>query len=130
MQKKSVLEIMEEEAKCPQGYRIYGIGSRPGKGRALVMSERIYLGWSKNSNMVQIKSILTSSSLMAESEEELKSLLMKVKEESEKVGLKLNIQKMKIMGGLIADKFLRGNAKVSCHLGDYVIALRMDGGIV
>ena len=36
-------------------------------------------------------------SLMAESEEELKSLLMKVKVESEKVGLKLNIQKMKIM---------------------------------
>ena len=35
--------------------------------------------------------------VMAESEEELKSLLMKVKEESEKVGLKLNIQKMKIM---------------------------------
>ena len=35
--------------------------------------------------------------LMAESEEELKSLLMKVKEENEKVGLKLNIQKMKIM---------------------------------
>ena len=34
---------------------------------------------------------------MAESEDELKSLLMKVKEESEKVGLKLNIQKMKIM---------------------------------
>ena len=34
---------------------------------------------------------------MAESEEELKSLLMKVKEESKKVGLKLNIQKMKIM---------------------------------
>ena len=34
---------------------------------------------------------------MAESEEELKNLLMKVKEESEKVGLKLNIQKMKIM---------------------------------
>ena len=35
--------------------------------------------------------------LMAESEDELKSLLMKVKEESEKVGLKLNIQKTKIM---------------------------------
>ena len=35
--------------------------------------------------------------LMPESEEELKSLLMKVKEESEKVGLKLNIQKTKIM---------------------------------
>ena len=36
------------------------------------------------------------TTLMAESEEELKSLLMKVKEESEKVGIKLNIQKMKI----------------------------------
>ena len=42
------------------------------------------------------------TTLMAESEEELKSLLMKVKEKSEKVGLKLNIQKMKIMvSGLI-----------------------------
>ena len=42
------------------------------------------------------------TTLMAESEEELKSLLMKVKEESEKVGLKLNIQKVKIMAcGLI-----------------------------
>ena len=38
------------------------------------------------------------TTLMAESEEELKSLMMKVKEESEKVGLKLNIQKTKIMG--------------------------------
>ena len=37
------------------------------------------------------------TTLIAESEEELKSLLMKVKEESEKVGLKLNIQKIKIM---------------------------------
>ena len=37
------------------------------------------------------------TALMAESEEELKSLLMKVKEESEKVGLKVNIQKTKIM---------------------------------
>ena len=42
------------------------------------------------------------STLMAESEEELKNLLMKVKEECEKVGLKLNIQKTKIMAsGLI-----------------------------
>ena len=38
--------------------------------------------------------------LMAESEEELRNLLMKVKEESEKVGLKLNIQKMKIMASV------------------------------
>ena len=37
------------------------------------------------------------TALMAESEEELKSLLMKVKEENEKIGLKLNIQKTKIM---------------------------------
>ena len=54
---------------------------------------------------------------MAESEEELKSLLMKVKDESEKVGLKLNIQKTKIMasgpitswqivGEMVADYFL------------------------
>jgi len=40
------------------------------------------------------------TTLMAESEEELKSLLMKVKEESEKVGLKLNIQKTKVMASV------------------------------
>ena len=40
------------------------------------------------------------TTLMAESEEELKSLLMKVKEESEQVGLKLNIQKTKIMASV------------------------------
>ena len=40
------------------------------------------------------------NTLLAESEEELKSLLMKVKEESEKIGLKLNIQKMRIMGSV------------------------------
>ena len=60
---------------------------------------------------------------MAESEEELKSLLMKVKEESEKVGLKLNIQKMKIMasspvtsweidGDTVSD-FLFGGSKIT-----------------
>ena len=47
--------------------------------------------------------------LMAESEEELKSLLMKVKEESERVGLKLNIQKMKIMAsGSITSRQIDG----------------------
>ena len=48
------------------------------------------------------------TTLMAESEEELKSLLMKVKEESEKVGLKLNIQKTKIMasGGIWSHHFM------------------------
>ena len=49
------------------------------------------------------------TTLMAESEEELKSLLMKVKEESEKVGLKLNIQKTKIMAsGLITSRQIDG----------------------
>ena len=48
-----------------------------------------------------------NTTLMAESEEELKSLLMKVKEESEKVGLKLNIQKTKIMAsGPIASWYI------------------------
>ena len=44
---------------------------------------------------------------MAESKEELKSLLMKVKEESEKVGLKLNIQKTKMASGPITSKKLK-----------------------
>ena len=49
--------------------------------------------------------------LMAESEEELKSLLIRVKEESEKVGLKLNIQKMKIMAsGPITSRQIDGEA--------------------
>ena len=48
------------------------------------------------------------TTLMAESEEELKSLLMKVKEESEKVGLKLNIQKPKIMASIILVPSLHG----------------------
>ena len=46
---------------------------------------------------VSILRYADDTTLMAESEEELKSLLMKMKEESEKVGLKLNIQKTKIM---------------------------------
>ena len=46
---------------------------------------------------VKILRYADDTTLMAESEEELKSLLMKVKEESEKAGLKLNIQKTKIM---------------------------------
>ena len=60
------------------------------------------------------------TTLMAESEEELKSLLMKVKEESEKVGLKLNIQKTKIMAsGPITSWQIDGNKveKVTDFLG-------------
>ena len=58
---------------------------------------------------------------MAESKEELKSLLMKVKEESEKVGLKLNIQKMKIMASsphFMANRWgNNGNSDRLCFLG-------------
>ena len=66
------------------------------------------------------------TTLMAESEEELKSLLMKVKEESEKVGLKLNIQKTKIMASCpitsweidgetveIVSNFILGGSKIT-----------------
>ena len=63
------------------------------------------------------------STLMAESEEELKSLLMKVKEESEKVGLKLNVQKTKIMAsgpitswqidGETVTDFILGGSKIT-----------------
>ena len=70
------------------------------------------------------------TTLMAESEEELKSILMKVKEENEKVGLKLNIQKMKIMASgpitswkvygegvkTVSDFILgRGDSKITAH---------------
>ena len=69
-----------------------------------------------------------NTTLMVESEEELKSLLMKVKEESEKVGLKLNIQKTNIMasspitswqidGETVAD-FILGGSKITAD-GDW-----------
>ena len=58
---------------------------------------------------------------MAESEEELKSLLMKVKEESEKVGLQLNIQKTKIMApGSIASWQIDGETRET----DYFLGLQ------
>ena len=58
------------------------------------------------------------TTLMAESEEELKSLLMKVKEESEKVGLKLNTQKTKIMAsGLITSWQVDGETVADFILG-------------
>ena len=74
---------------------------------------------------------------MAESEEELKNLLMKVKEESEKVGLKLNIQKTKIMasGSIIwwqidgetmetVTDFLLGGYKITAD-GDVTVAMKL-----
>ena len=66
------------------------------------------------------------TTLMAESEEELKSLLMKAKEESEKVGLKLNIQKTKIMAsspitswetdGETVSDFILGGSKITAEV--------------
>ena len=53
---------------------------------------------------------------MAESKEELKRLLMKVKEESEKVGLKLNIQKTKIMDGIWSHHFMGNTWRNSVRL--------------
>ena len=53
----------------------------------------IKISWRNTNNL----KYADDTTLMAESEEELKSLLMKVKEESKKVGLKINIQKTKIM---------------------------------
>ena len=67
-------------------------------------TSRETLGWKKHKLELRLPGEISISSdmqmtppLLAESEEELKSLLMKVKEESENVGLKLNIQKTKIM---------------------------------
>ena len=60
------------------------------------------------------------TTLMAESEEDLKSLLMKMKEESEKVGLKLNIQKTKIMAsGLITSWEIDGETVVT--VADFIL---------
>ena len=67
------------------------------------------------------------TTLMAESEEELKSLLMKVKEESEKVGLKLNIQKMKIMAsGPITSWEIDGETVSGFILGGFKITADGD----
>ena len=93
------------------------------------------LGWREAQAGIKIAGRNTNNlryandtTFMAESEEELKSLLMKVKEESEKVDLKLNIQKMKIMasspitsweidGETVAD-FIFGGSKVTVD-GDW-----------
>ena len=60
------------------------------------------------------------TTLMAESEEELKSLLMKVKEESEKVGLKFNIQKTKIMASSSITSW-RINGETTERVTDFII---------
>ena len=65
------------------------------------------------------------TTLMVESEEELKSLLMRVKEESEKAGLKFNIQKTKIMSsGPITSRQTEGE-KVEVFLGLQTVAMKL-----
>ena len=68
------------------------------------------------------------TTLMAESEEELKSLLMKVKEESEKVGLKLNIRKTKIMasGPITSRQIEQGKSETSDRF--YLLGLQNHCG--
>ena len=81
------------------------------------------LGWMKHKlesrlpGEISITSDTQMTTLMAESEEELKSLLMKVKEENEKVDLKLNIQKTKIMtSGLITSWQIDGETMETVRL--------------
>ena len=82
------------------------------------------LGWKKHkleSRNINNLRYADDTTLMAETEEELKSLLMKVKEENEKVGLKLNIQKTKIMASWEIDgetvetvlEFILGGSKIT-----------------
>ena len=80
------------------GRRSLGVYSPRGR-KELDMTERLHLLTHSTSTMRNINNLryADDTTLMAESEEELKSLLMKVKKKCEKVGLKLNIQKTKIM---------------------------------
>ena len=74
------------------------------------------LDWKKHKVDINHLRYADDTTLMAESEEKLKSLLMKVKEESEKVGLKLNLQKMKIMAsGPITSWQIDGETVKQCQ---------------
>ena len=74
-------------------------------------------------NISNVRYTDDTTTLMAESEEELKSLLMKVKEESEKVGLKLNIQKTRIMAsGPITSWQINGETMETVR--DYFLGLQ------
>ena len=78
------------------------------------------LGWRKHKLESRLLGYADDTTLMAESEEELKSLLMKMKEESEKVGLKLNIQKTKIMAsGPITSWKIDGETMET--VGDFIL---------
>ena len=89
------------------------------------------LGWVKhkiagrNTNNVRYAD---DNTLMAESEEELKSLLMKVKAESEKAGLKLNIQKTKIMSSSTITSWQIDGEKVEAVTEFYFLGLQNHCG--
>ena len=94
------------------------------------------LGWMNQAGIKIVRRNINNfkyaddTTLMAESEEELKSLLMKVKEKSEKVGLKLNIQKMKIMSsGSIASRQIDGKQWKQCQTLFFGSKITADGDI-
>ena len=102
----------------------------PARGAGTLIPSAQRLVWAARRNINHFR-YADDTTLMAESEEELKSLLMKVKEESEKVGLKLNIQKPKIMASEpitsweingetveIVSDFILGGSKIPAD-GDY-----------
>ena len=102
--KKQQIEVdMEQQTDSKQEKEhIKAVYCHPTSLTYMQSTSRDMLGWKKHkleSRLLGEISITHAddTTLMAESEEELKSLLMKVKEEGEKVGLKLNIQKTKIM---------------------------------
>ena len=104
----ATLELdMEQQTGSKQGKEsVKAVYCHPDYLTYMQNTSREMLGWLKHkleSRLPGEISIISDDiTLMAESEEELNSLLMKVKEENEKVGLKLNIQKTKIMAsGLI-----------------------------
>ena len=98
--KKQQLELdMEQETGSKLGKEyIKAVYCPPSYLTYMQSTSLEILGWMKHKleSRLPVEISITSEMQMAESEEELKSFLMKVKEESEKVGLKLNIQKTKI----------------------------------
>ena len=102
---KQQLELdMEQQTGSKSGKEyIKAVYCHPAYLTYMWSTSREMLGWMKHKlesillGEISITSDMQRTTLMAESKEELKSLLMKVKKESEKVGLKLNIQKTKIM---------------------------------
>ena len=102
--KKQQLEVdMEQQTGSRSGKEyVKAVYCHPAYSTSVQNTSCEMLGWMKyklESRLPGYQYLIyaNDTTIMAESEEELKSLLMKVKEESEKVGLKLNIQKTKIM---------------------------------